>query len=67
MMFNVSNIIAENVNKSGIYNPVESMSDSDKWSTRQAKPIWKVRLWTNVQNGIKITFKKSTDNLDIGR
>ena len=49
------------------YYPVESKSDSDTWSIRQAEPIWNVKLWTNAQNGAKLTFKKQNANFNFDR
>ena len=66
MKFNVTNVIAETVTKSCIILLSRSF-DSDKWSIPQAKPIWNVKLWTNIQNGAKVTFKKRTDNFNICR
>ena len=55
----VTSLLKTSIKK--LYNPFET----DKWSIRQGKPIWNVKLWTNDQNGVKLTFKKHTDNFKI--
>ena len=56
MAFNISNVIAENISKSGI--TLLSQSDSDKWSIRQAKPVWNVSLWEEKNwNGNQATIQ----------
>ena len=63
MTFNVGNVIAENVDKSGISLLSRSLIPINEVFDKQNQFV---KLWTKVQNGVKVTFKKHTDNFNIG-